>query len=82
MTAKEQLRNLVEELSEEEAATTLIVVERGREDPMLQALASTPIDDEPETDEEREAVAEARADRDRGLKPVPLDEVLAEFDGQ
>jgi hypothetical protein len=82
MTAKEQLHNLVEELSEEEAATTLIVVERGREDPMLQALASAPIDDEPETDEEREAVAEARADRDRGLKPVPLDEVLAEFDGQ
>lgn len=39
-----------------------------------------PLDDEPETDEERRAVALTRADRARGIPPVPLDEVLREFD--
>ena len=38
------------------------------------------IDDEPETDHERRAVALARAARARGIEPVPLDEVLREFD--
>ena len=45
-------------------------------------LDHAPLDDEPETGEERQAVAEAHADRERGIKPVPLDDVLAEFDGQ
>lgn len=40
MTARERLRSLVDELSEEEAATALVVVERWRSDPMLHALAN------------------------------------------
>ncbi len=47
-------------------------------DPVLAALANAPYDDEPETDEEREAVAEARADLDAG-NFVTLDEVRREF---
>jgi hypothetical protein len=39
---------------------------------------SAPLDDEPET-AERRAVVEAHADRERGIVPVPLDEVLREF---
>lgn len=35
-------------------------------DPVLAALANAPYDDEPETDEERAAVAEARADLNAG----------------
>ena len=46
------------------------------------AWDDVPLDDEPETDEERQAVAEARADRERGIKPVPLEDVLAEFDAE
>jgi len=42
-------------------------------------LDNAPLDDEPETDDERRAVALARADRARGIEPVPLDEVLREF---
>jgi hypothetical protein len=42
-------------------------------------LDNAPIDDEPETEEERRAVAEVRADRARGIEPVPFDDVLAEF---
>jgi hypothetical protein len=48
-------------------------------DPVAWMLDHAPLDDEPETDDERRAVALARADRARGIEPVPLDEVLHEF---
>lgn len=48
-------------------------------DPVARMLDSAPLDDEPETEAERRAVTEARADRERGIAPVPLDEVLREF---
>lgn len=48
-------------------------------DPVAWMLGHAPHDDEPETEDERRAVAEAHADRARGIEPVPLDEVLAEF---
>ncbi|ADB49282.1 hypothetical protein Cwoe_0849 [Conexibacter woesei DSM 14684] len=43
-------------------------------------LDNAPIDDEPETEEERRAVAEVRADRARGIGPLPLEDALAEFE--
>jgi hypothetical protein len=66
MTAKERLRNLVEELSEEEAATALPIIERRRVDPMLQALAAAPPDDEESTAEEDAASRDALAEYQRG----------------
>jgi hypothetical protein len=42
-------------------------------------LDNAPIDDESETEEERRAVAEVYADRERGIGPVPLEDALAEF---
>jgi hypothetical protein len=33
------------------------------------------------SEDERRAVAEAHADRERGIEPAPLENVLAEFDG-
>ena len=47
-------------------------------DPVLAALANAPIDDEPETDEERAAVAQARAEIDAG-DYVTLDEMRREL---
>jgi len=47
-------------------------------DPVLAALANAPYDDEPETDEERAAVAEGRAALDAG-DFVSLEEVRREF---
>lgn len=41
-----------------------------------------PLDDEAETEEERQAVAAARPDRAHGVEPVPLEDVLAEFAGE
>lgn len=74
MTAKERLRSLVDELSEEEAATALVVVERRRADPMLHALANAASDDEPSSPHEDESARQALAAYERGeaLSPSEL----------
>lgn len=66
MTAKERLRILVEDLSEEEAATALPIVERRRVDRMLQALAAARPDDEESTPEEDADSRDALAEYERG----------------
>lgn len=65
MTAKEQLRTVVEELSDHEAADALAFIAR-RRDALGEFLASAPVDDEPTTPEEDAGVAEARAELARG----------------
>lgn len=74
MTAKERLRNLVDELSEEEAATALMVVERRRLDPMLRALANAVDDDEPTSPQEDDSARRALVEYERGeaLSPSEL----------
>jgi hypothetical protein len=49
-------------------------------DPVDRALTLAPIDDEPETEEERRAVAESKAWFERnGGRGIPHEQVLAEF---
>jgi hypothetical protein len=65
MTTKEMLHRLVDALPEpmrDEAEELLRGLQQRAADPLLRALAGAPEDDEPETEEEREAVAEARAE--------------------
>ncbi|HEV3070928.1 MAG TPA: hypothetical protein VGY76_05830 [Solirubrobacteraceae bacterium] len=68
MTAKEKLRQTVEDLSEAEAQDTLgfIVRRRGQRDTLAELLERAPLDDEPTTPEENEAAREARAEIARG----------------
>jgi hypothetical protein len=80
MTVKDRLHNAVETMSDEEASAALRTLAEASGDPVGWMLDHAPVDDEPETEEERRAVAEARADRERGIEPVPLESVLAEFD--
>jgi len=47
-------------------------------DPLSRKLALAPIDDEPFTEEDRQAVAEADEWLKRN-KPIPMEEVLADF---
>ena len=47
-------------------------------DPLSRKLALAPVDDEPFSDEERQAVAEA-VEWSRHNAPVPLEDVLADF---
>lgn len=66
MTTKERLHQLVDELSEQEAEAALVIVERRRDDPMLHALVSAPIDDEPSDPKEDASAVEALATYRRG----------------
>lgn len=78
MTAKERLQSLVEDLSEEEAATALVIVERRRADPMLGALAGAASDDElssPEEDRSARAALEAY-ERGEALSPEEIKQDL------
>jgi hypothetical protein len=81
MTVKDRLHNAVESMTDEEASEALRTLAEASGDPVAWMLDHTPLDDEPETEEERCAVAEAHADRERGIAPVSLESVLAEFDG-
>ena len=62
--AKAELRRLIDELPESElhAAKRFLEYLRDQADPLLRALRNAPPDDEPETQEERQAVAEAWED--------------------
>jgi hypothetical protein len=66
MSAKERLRDLVEDLTEEEAAAALPLVERRRADPVLRALAGALPDDEESTPDEDASAREALAEYKRG----------------
>ena len=64
MNTKEDLYRLVDELPESEinAARRYLEYLRNLGDPVLRALKEAPEDDEPETEEERAAVAQAYED--------------------
>ncbi len=79
MTTKERLRQAVETMTEDEAAAALRTLAEASGDPVAWVLDHAPLDDEPESEEEREAVEAARTDREHGIQPVPLEDVLSEF---
>jgi hypothetical protein len=66
MTTKERLHRFVDELSEGEAAATLLVAERRRKDDLLQALAEAPLDDELSSPDEDRSARDAMAAYRRG----------------
>lgn len=68
MTAKENLRHVIEELSEAEAQDALgfIAQRRGGRDALSALLDTAPMDDEPTTPDEDAGVREARAELARG----------------
>lgn len=79
MTAKQQLRQLVDELSEVEAAEALdLLAARGRRDSLTALLDNAPLDDEPISDEEEALVQEARDEVARGEPTISLDQLRAE----
>jgi hypothetical protein len=81
MTVKERLHAALETMSDEEARVALRTLAEASGDPVAWMLDHAPLDDEAETEEERRAVAEAHADRERGIEPVSLESVIAELDG-
>jgi hypothetical protein len=78
MTAKEKLRQAIEDLSELEAEQTLAFIARRREpDPVLEFFNNAPEVDEPLTREEEASLEEAWAQRHDS---VSLDEFRRELD--
>lgn len=80
MTTKESLRRLVDELpgSELEAARRYLEYLRDTADPLVRKLLEAPEDDEPQTEKERAAVAEAEEDFKAG-RVFSHEEVKREF---
>jgi hypothetical protein len=79
MTTKERLHKLVDELSDKEAEAALVIVERRRDDPMLHALATAPVDDEPSDSEEDASASEALDSYRRG-EAVSSEQLRGELD--
>jgi hypothetical protein len=77
MTAKEQLRERVETLTEDEAERTLRLLDLDT-DPVIAAFRDAPEDDEPLTPAEERAIERARAEHRRG-ESVALDDIRDEF---
>jgi len=80
MTAKEQLRERVEQLTEEEAAATLRLLDQGTDD-LTRMLDEAPLDDESTTAEEDAAVQEALEAVARG-ETISLEELRGELDAE
>ena len=77
MATKERLHWLVDQIGESEwgeAERVLTEIAAG-DDALLRALLTAPDDDEPETDEEREAVRKAMVRRALGEPGIGHDEV-------
>lgn len=80
MTTKERLHQVVDGLSEQEAADALdYLVSRGR-DPLARRLDAAPLDDEQLTDEESESLREAREDFAAG-RVVSMDDLRRDLLG-
>jgi predicted transcriptional regulator len=78
--ARTKLHDLIESLPSDDVPTALRVLEalNSTSDPIPLALRDIPFDDEPETDEERAAVAESDRDIEEG-RFIPHDEVMRKY---
>jgi hypothetical protein len=75
--ARTKLHDLVETLPSDDVPTALRFLEtlNSTSDPVPLELRDIPFDDEPETEEERAAVAEARREIEEG-KGIPHDDAM------
>lgn len=74
---KEHAHELIERLPANQLAAVVGLLE-AMLDPVARAIAQAPLDDEPESEEEREAVAEARQWL-RQHPGIPFEQVLSDF---
>ena len=79
-STREELRELLDALPEDRSKMRGAALE-SLSDPVLLAFRNAPEDDEPTTAADLEALAEARAEYERG-EMVPLDVALAEIEGR
>jgi len=76
---KEHAHELIDRLPPSQLTAVVGLLE-AMLDPVSRAIAQAPLDDEPVTEEEREALARSEAwFEKRGGKGIPTEEVLADF---
>jgi hypothetical protein len=78
MTTRAALHQLLDSLPEEYLEFAEQRLAALRDDPLLRFLMAAPEDDEPLTDEDLEALAEARAEHERG-ETIPWEVVREEL---
>ena len=77
---KRQAHELIERLESSQIETAVRFLEFMLLDPASLAIATAPVDDEPLTEEERQAINRSEAwFRERGGKGIPMEEVVADF---
>jgi len=77
--AKEHAHQLIDRLPSSQLTAVVGLLE-AMLDPVAHAIAQAPLDDEPVTEEERQALARSEAwFEERGGKGIPMEEVLADF---
>ena len=75
---KQQAHELIERLAPSQVSAVVGLLQ-AMLDPVARAIATAPIDDEPVTDEERQAVARSEAwFEERGGKGIPMEDVMTE----
>jgi len=76
---KQHAHELIEQLPPNQVPAAIGMLE-SLLDPVSRAIANAPVDDEPESESERQAVAESKAwFKQRGGQGIPHEEVLADF---
>ena len=76
---KQQAHELIERLAPSQVSAVVGLLE-AMLDPVSRAIANAPVDDEPETEQERKAVRESKAWFERGgNQGIPQEEVLTDF---
>jgi mRNA interferase RelE/StbE len=76
---KEHAHELIERLAPSQVPAVIGMLE-ALLDPVSRAIANAPIDDEPESEDERQAVAKSKAwFKQRDGQGIPHEEVLADF---
>jgi hypothetical protein len=76
---KQHAHELIEQLPPSQVPAAIGML-KSLLDPVARAIANAPIDDEPESEDERKAVAKSKAwFEQRSGKGIPHEEVLADF---
>lgn len=79
MTTREKAHKLLDELPESEVEPVLEFIVSRRADPLLQAIANAPEDDEPWTEEDETAVQESRDEIAAGVPLISLEDVKRKY---
>jgi len=76
---KQHAHQLIEQLDASQVPAAISMLE-SLLDPVARAIANAPVDDEPESAEESQAVAKSKAwFKEHGGKGIPHEEILADF---